>query len=125
MQGKHRYMQTIQIANLEHLFQLGQITLLKAFMMPRDFRNSKRTPRHPNPITLEPHTNPEIPPELPTKPVSQSPSLTATTKDRPILLPLIAMALMRFSLRGTSASKAITTADTAPPPAMARPIITP
>ena len=64
-------------------------------------------------------------PEIPTKPVSHGPKLKATAKETPILMPMVAMAFIRFSSRVTSASSAITTADTAPPPAMARPIITP
>ena len=74
-----------------------------------------------NPITVVTQNSPEIP----TRPVSHGPKLKATTKDMHILIPITAMAFMRFSSRVTSASKAITTADTAPPPAMARPIITP
>ena len=64
-------------------------------------------------------------PDIPTKVVSHGPRLNATTKDTPILMPMVAMALVRFSSRVTSASSAITTADTAPAPAIARPMITP
>ncbi len=64
-------------------------------------------------------------PEIPTRLVSQGPRLNATTKDRPILIPIAAMALVRCSSRVTSAKSAMTTAETAPAPAIARPIITP
>ena len=57
--------------------------------------------------------------------VKYGPKLNATINDRPIVIPMVAIALLRCCSRVTSASNAIATAEIAPAPAIARPNITP
>ncbi|KWV88928.1 hypothetical protein PFLmoz3_01827 [Pseudomonas fluorescens] len=57
--------------------------------------------------------------------VSKGPTTMATANDRPMVMPIIAMALVRCCSRVRSDSNAITAAEIAPAPCRMRPAITP
>lgn len=57
--------------------------------------------------------------------VSTGPSTMATAKETPMLMPIIAIALVRCCSRVRSESSAITAAEIAPAPCRTRPAITP
>ncbi len=64
---------------------------------------------------------------MPGTPISSSssgPAMSATVNDRPIVMPIMAMAFVRCDSRVRSASNAITTPATAPLPCRARPSTT-
>ncbi|MCY1176567.1 hypothetical protein D9M73_168450 [compost metagenome] len=71
---------------------------------------------------------PEVNQNSPCRPnrwVSTGPSTMATAKDTPMLMPIIAIALVRCCSRVRSESSAITAAEIAPAPCSTRPAITP
>ena len=60
-------------------------------------------------------------PDSPIQPASNGDTIRASENTRPMLAPIMAMALVRTTSRVWSASSAVTAADTAPAPWMARP----
>ena len=62
-------------------------------------------------------------PDSPHQPTSTGDSTSETAKDRPIEPPTMAMARVRTSSRVASASQAVTAAEMAPAPWMARPMV--
>lgn len=64
-------------------------------------------------------------PDKPKARVSNGPTTMATANDRPILMPIMAMALVRCCSRVRSDSSAMTAAEIAPAPCRIRPAITP
>ena len=64
-------------------------------------------------------------PEMPTSPVNAWPTIIASANAKPMLTPMIAIALVRWSSRVRSAVRAITAAPIAPSPCRARPATTP
>ncbi|MNE54629.1 hypothetical protein D3C80_1494200 [compost metagenome] len=64
-------------------------------------------------------------PDKPKARVSKGPTTMATANDKPMLMPIMAMALVRCCSRVRSESSAITAAEIAPAPCRIRPAITP
>ncbi|MCY1443586.1 hypothetical protein D9M71_600100 [compost metagenome] len=64
-------------------------------------------------------------PDKPKALVSNGPTTMATANDRPMLMPIMAMALVRCCSRVRSDSSAMTAAEIAPAPCRIRPAITP
>ncbi|CRE08935.1 Uncharacterised protein [Bordetella pertussis] len=62
-------------------------------------------------------------PDSPHHPTSTGAATSDTANDRPIEPPTMAMARVRTSSRVASASQAVTAAEMAPPPWMARPSV--
>ncbi|MNF94254.1 hypothetical protein D3C87_1370740 [compost metagenome] len=64
-------------------------------------------------------------PDRPKARVSKGPTTMATANDKPMVMPIIAIALVRCCSRVRSESSAITAAEIAPAPCRIRPAITP
>ncbi|MCY1446359.1 hypothetical protein D9M71_629200 [compost metagenome] len=64
-------------------------------------------------------------PDNPKARVNSGPTTMATANDRPMVMPIMAMALVRCCSRVRSDSKAMTAAEIAPAPCRIRPAITP
>ncbi|MNN64507.1 hypothetical protein D3C81_1799490 [compost metagenome] len=64
-------------------------------------------------------------PDRPKALVRSGPTTIATANDRPMLMPIMAMALVRCCSRVRSDSSAMTAAEMAPAPCRIRPAITP
>ncbi|MND64777.1 hypothetical protein D3C80_561230 [compost metagenome] len=64
-------------------------------------------------------------PDRPKARVSNGPTTMATANDRPMVMPIMAMALVRCCSRVRSDNKAMTAAEIAPAPCRIRPAITP
>ncbi|MNE49386.1 hypothetical protein D3C80_1439010 [compost metagenome] len=64
-------------------------------------------------------------PDRPKARVTSGPTTMATANDKPMLMPIMAMALVRCCSRVRSESKAMTAAEIAPAPCRMRPAITP